>query len=118
MLHYKLTQRSDSGFWRYCAAMPITDTLAVQIELFRSGGRVSVRDPNGFQEPSWVSIYLGLGLLPERYDPFVDQVDEQALREHFARLRSAIAQTAAAMPQHGDFIARHLQAPPPAPAVL
>jgi hypothetical protein len=28
VLHYKLTQRSDSEFWRYCAAMPVPDTLA------------------------------------------------------------------------------------------
>jgi tryptophan halogenase len=106
VLHYKLTQRTDTAFWRYCAAMPIPDTLAQQIELFRSSGRVMVRDPNGFQEPSWVSIYLGLGLIPDRHDPFVDQVDEKALREHFGRLRTAIAQTAAAMPQHGEFVAR------------
>jgi Tryptophan halogenase len=106
VLHYKLTQRSDSEFWRYCAAMPIPDTLAQQIELFHSSGRVRVLDPNGFQEPSWVSIYFGLGLLPERHDPFVDQVDEAALRTHFTRLRAAIAQTAAAMPQHGDYIQR------------
>ncbi len=112
ILHYKLTQRSDSEFWRYCAAMPVPDTLAAQIELFRRSGRVSVRDPNGFLEPSWVSIFLGLGLRPEAYDPFVDRMDEQALRTHFARLHSAIAQTAAAMPSHGEFIAHQLQSPP------
>ena len=110
VLHYKLTQRRDSEFWRYCAAMPIPDSLAQRIELFRCSGRVSVADPNGFQEPSWVSIYLGLGLRPERHDPFVDHVDGKALRDHFARVHDAIAQTAAAMPAHGDFIARHLQA--------
>jgi len=109
ILHYKLSGRTDSEFWRYCAAMPIPDTLAHQIELFRRSGRVSVRDPSGFLEPSWLSIYLGLGLLPERYNPLVDQLDEQILRTHFSRLRHAIAQTAAAMPQHGDFLARYVQ---------
>ena len=109
VLHYKLTQRSDSEFWRYCAAMPIPARLQEQIELFRSSGRVSLTDPNGFLEPSWVSIFFGLGLLPERYDPLVDLIDEAALHQHFARLRIAIAQTVMAMPTHSQFIIKNIQ---------
>ena len=109
VLHYKLTRRDDSEFWLYCASMPIPDSLQHQIELFRSSARVSLTDPNGFLEPSWVSIFFGLGLLPERYDPLVDLIDEAALHKHFGRLRIAIAQTVMAMPTHSQFIARHIQ---------
>ena len=112
VLHYKLTERRDAELWRYCAAMPIPDTLAHQIELFRESGRVAVLDPDGFAEPSWVSLFLGLGLVPQSCDPFVDQVDPQALLQHFARLRQAIAQTAAGMPLHADYIRQHAQARP------
>ncbi len=111
-LHYKLTGRRDSELWRYCAAMPIPDTLAHQIELFRSTGRVTIFDPEGFAEPSWVSLFLGLGLNPESYDPFVDHIDVQALLQHFVRLRQAITQTVGGMPDHGDYINRHVKAPP------
>jgi tryptophan halogenase len=110
-LHYKLTERRDSELWRYCADMPIPDSLAHQIELFRSSGRVAIFDPGGFAEPSWVSLFLGLGLKPESYDPFIDHIDPQALLQHFVRLRQAIAQTAAGMPDHADYIRRHVQAP-------
>ncbi|RZJ04416.1 MAG: tryptophan 7-halogenase, partial [Rubrivivax sp.] len=112
VLHYKLTERQDSELWRYCAAMPIPDTLAHQIELFRSAGRVTILDPDGFAEPSWVSLFLGLGLKPEALDPFIDLIDEGALVQHFARLRQAIHQTVAGMPGHGDYINRHTKAPP------
>ncbi|MGM9484980.1 tryptophan halogenase family protein [Roseateles sp. NT4] len=111
VLHYKLTDRRDSELWRYCAAMPIPDTLAHQIELFRSAARVAIYDPDGFSEPSWVSLYLGLGLQPESHDPFVDHIEPQALLQHFARLRQAIHQTVGGMPGHGDYIARHVKAP-------
>jgi len=111
-LHYKLTDRRDSELWRYCAAMPIPDSLRHQIELFRACGRVAIFDPEGFAEPSWVSLFLGLGLDPETYDPFVDHIAPQALLQHFQRLRQAIQQTAADMPGHGDYIARHVKAPP------
>jgi len=111
-LHYKLTDRRDSELWRYCADMPIPDTLAHQIELFRATGRVAILDRDSFQEPSWVSLLMGLGLRPEAYDPFVDHVDEAALVQHFARLRQAIQQTAAGMPDHDQYIARHVKAAP------
>jgi tryptophan halogenase len=108
--------RRDSELWRYCAAMPIPDSLAHQIELFRSTGRVAVLDPDSFAEPSWVSLFLGLGLRPEACDPFVDLIDVQALLQHFVRLRQAITQTVAGMPDHADYIARHARAQAPAPA--
>ena len=111
VLHYKLTDRRDSELWRYCAAMPIPDTLAHQIELFRTTGRVTILDPDSFAEPSWVSLFMGLGLKPQAYDPFVDLIDEAALLEHFVKLRRAIQQTVAGMPDHADYIARHVKAP-------
>lgn len=119
VMHYKLTERDDSEFWRHCAAMPIPDTLHHQIELFRSSGRVAILDRDGFAEPSFIAILFGLGVEPRAWDPFVDRVDEKALRTHFARLRSAIAGTVAAMPDHADYIARHAHAEPvdaPAPS--
>jgi tryptophan halogenase len=58
-----------------------------------------------------VSLFLGLGLRPESYDPFVDHLDAQALLQHFVRLRHAINQTVGGMPGHADYIARHAKAP-------
>ncbi len=105
ILHYKLTQRTDTEFWRYCAAMPVPPALAEQIELFRATGRVSVRDPDGFLEPSWLSIYEGHGVRPTSFDPLAHRVPEAPLRQHFARLQQAIGQMVASMPQHADTVA-------------
>ena len=112
VMHYKLTRRTDSEFWRHCAAMAIPDTLRHQIELFRSSGRVAILDRDGFAEPSFISILFGLGVTPAAWDPFIDRIDEQALRTHFARLRAAIAGTVAAMPDHADYVARLTRAEP------
>ena len=112
IMHYKLTKRTDSDFWRHCASMPIPDALHHQIELFRETGRVAVLDPNGFTEPSFVSMLMGLGVTPKSYDPFVDLLDLEQLRAHFVRLRDTIASTVNAMPDHTDYIARHVAAPP------
>lgn len=105
VLHYKLTRREDSEFWRYCAQMAIPDGLAHQIELFRETGRVTILDRDGFAEPSFVAMLMGLGVVPKRYDPFVDRVDLREVHGHFAGLRELIAQAAARMPDHAAYLA-------------
>jgi len=104
ILHYKQTRRDDSEFWRYCAAMPIPDTLAHQMEIFRRNGRVAILDRDSFSEDSWLSLFLGLGIQPEGLDPMLAQVDEVTLREHFKRLHMAIAKTVDGMPDHAAYL--------------
>jgi tryptophan halogenase len=110
IMHYKLTKRDDTEFWRYCANMTIPDSLAHQIELFRTTGRVTILDRDGFAEPSFVSMLMGLGTVPERYDPFADEADMRKLHGHFAGLRDLIAQTVAKMPGHGAYLDRNAKA--------
>jgi tryptophan halogenase len=110
VLHYKVTRREDTTFWRYCANMKIPDTLAEQIDLFRETGRVTIRDRDGFGLPSFVSMLMGLGVEPKRYDPFADEVDIRQLHGHFAGLRDLIAQAAAKMPDHAAFLERNAKA--------
>jgi tryptophan halogenase len=104
IMHYKLTNRSDSEFWRYCANMKIPDSLQHQIELFRESGRVVVYDQEGFSEPSFVAMLLGLGVVPQSDDPFVAALDRDRLQAHMARVRAGIIDAVAAMPDHTDYL--------------
>ena len=112
ILHYKVNQRTDSEFWRYCANMPIPDTLRHQIDLFRASGRVVIYDPQGFSVPSHVSILVGLGVVPQAGDPLIDLMDLSQLQVHFARLRETIKQFAAVTPDHAEYIRAQVAAPP------
>jgi tryptophan halogenase len=104
ILHYKLTRREDSEFWRHCREMPVPDRLQHQIELFKASGHVAIFDPEGFAEASFASILLGLGAMPQRHDPMVDGVDEASLRTHFRRLRDTVERTVAGMPDHAAYL--------------
>ncbi|MEO5934539.1 MAG: tryptophan halogenase family protein, partial [Duganella sp.] len=106
VLHYKVTDRTDSEFWRYCANMAIPDSLRHQIELFRETGRVVVYDPLGFTVPSYVSLLMGLGVVPRQNDPLIDTMQFDQLLAHFASRRELIAQTVKAMPGHAEYLAR------------
>jgi tryptophan halogenase len=58
VLHYHVTNRQDSPFWRACRGMDIPPSLRHRIGLFRETGRV-FRAPNElFVENSWIRTRL------------------------------------------------------------
>ena len=79
-------QRDDSEFWKRCAAMDIPDTLAEQASSSsETKDGVSADWVELFTTPSWVSVMLGQGIVPEGYDPTVDGLDEAQGRGRHSR---------------------------------
>jgi tryptophan 7-halogenase len=112
ILHYKATERDDSELWRYCAAMPIPDSLQYKIDHFRAHGMLVADERELFANPSWIAVYLGQGIVPQRAPALAMMRDDVPVAERLAQIRSAMDAAVAAMPSHGDFIARHCAAPP------
>jgi tryptophan halogenase len=110
ILHYRATTRDDAPLWRYCRTMDIPETLAYRIELFRSSGRVAFEAQELFVEPNWLSVFIGQGIWPRRYDPLADRLPLGSITDELQRLRTSIRQTAEAMPAHAAFIAEHCRA--------
>ncbi|HMI37279.1 MAG TPA: tryptophan halogenase family protein [Steroidobacteraceae bacterium] len=111
ILHYHANTRDDAPLWQYCRSMPLPDTLNHKLEVWRSSGRVPLLSEESYQEPSWVSIFLGQGIVPRRYDPIIDGIGTEQLRAGMRQRRQAIRHLAEAMPRHAEFIARHCRAP-------
>ncbi|WP_426265324.1 tryptophan halogenase family protein [Sphingomonas sp. PWP1-2] len=110
VLHYHATTRDDSPFWRHCAEMPIPDTLAERLALYRSRGRFFPVALDLFLEPSWVAVMEGQGVTPGQSDPMAGlQFDTMAAL--LPRIRGAVAQAVKAMPTHADFIRTTCAAP-------
>jgi tryptophan halogenase len=107
ILHYKATTRDDSSLWQYCSNMQVPETLTHRMNLFRSSGRVAFEDRELFVEPNWLSVFIGQGIWPRRYDPLADIIPIDSARSEMQRLRSLIRQTAEAMPTHSSFIGEH-----------
>jgi tryptophan halogenase len=110
VLHYHLTARDDAELWRYCAGMPIPDSLQYRIDHFRRYGRL-VADPlDLFQNPNWLAVHIGQFNWPERHDPLADQRDLD-WRGRLASLRRVIGEAADAMPSHEAYVRQHCEAP-------
>jgi tryptophan halogenase len=110
ILHYHATERNDSPFWDYCRTMSIPDFLQHKIDLFRSHGRIFRENDELFNDTSWFAVMTGQNIRPRGYDPLVDVLDPDETRARLRQIRTAISNSAAVMPLHRDFIARHCAA--------
>lgn len=110
ILHYKVTERRDSPFWRQCAAMPIPASLEQKIELFRETGRVFRRNEELFVENSWVQVMMGQGIIPQRYHPIAAKLRPDELDAFLSMLRDGVERTVASLPAHEAYIAQYCAA--------
>jgi tryptophan 7-halogenase len=110
ILHYKVTQRDDSPFWRYCKAMEVPETLARRIALFQHSGRIFHEDVDLFHENSWAQVMLGQGMVPEQYHHIVDMMSQDELRAFLGGIKAAIDRTVVELPSHQAYLERYCMA--------
>jgi tryptophan halogenase len=111
VLHYHVTNRDDSPFWRSCRAMEIPPTLAHRINLFRETGRV-FRAPNElFAENSWIQVMLGQGIVPQQHHPAADLMGDEELSRFLGDIKSNVDKTVAQLPAHETYLEQYCKAP-------
>jgi len=110
VLHYKVTERRDSPFWRHCASLPISDSLEHRIELFRDSGRVFRKNDELFVENSWVQVMMGQGIMPRSYHPVAAKLRPEELDRFLSMLRGSVARTVEGLPDHHTYISRYCAA--------
>jgi len=104
ILHYKLTERDDSPFWRRCREMEIPESLARRIDLFRDTGLAWQDSDDLFRVDSWVQVMLGQRLQPRAYHRMGALMRPEQLRQALEDIRGNIAKAVAGMPRHQDFL--------------
>jgi tryptophan 7-halogenase len=100
VLHYRLSERDDSDFWRSCRGMRIPDSLAERIALFGEAAHAFQDSHDLFRIDSWVQVMLGQRLTPLSYHPAAKLVPEAQLRDSLASLSSNIARAVDGMSTH------------------
>ena len=104
ILHYHVTNRTDTPFWRHCRTMEIPESLQHRIDLFKETGRVFKVPTELFGENSWTQVMLGQGLSPEQYHPIVNMMDEQELRDFLGGIHGSVERLVSQLPEHQRFI--------------
>ncbi|WP_076411100.1 tryptophan halogenase family protein [Shewanella sp. UCD-KL12] len=112
ILHYKATERDDTAFWRYCHNMPIPDTLAHRIELFKETANVCITETELFRIDSWTQVMLGQGIIPEHYHQIVDNMNDTELYRFLIGLKQVVDKQVSQMPSHQTFIDQYCKSAP------
>lgn len=115
ILHHHANRRTGEPLWDALRETPPPDELAHKIRMFASRGRVSLYDEETFEDPSWVSVFLGQGVTPRRYHPLADRPPLEQLRSRLDAMRVVIARAADAMPTHAEALSATLRPQTKAP---
>ncbi len=111
ILHYKATTRDDAELWRYCSAMQIPDSLQYKMDHFRNHGMLVADERELFANPSWIAVYLGQDIVPERAPALAEMREGVPVTERMSAIRQAMTGAVGVMPRHEDFLARHCPSP-------
>lgn len=109
VLHYCTTGRSDTPFWRANRHHPkIPDSLREKLEFWRLSFPVEEHqfNPGLFTDASYMCLLAGMGRLPKRALPILGYAWDPEAEEAFAGIAAEAGRLAAALPAHGDYIAR------------
>ena len=112
ILHYHVTQRSDSMFWDHCKNMEIPASLAHKLQLFKETGRVFLDDGDIFRVDSWTQVMLGQGLMPEQYHQIGSVMSDEELDQFLNNIKQSINKAVSHLPNHQQFIDQYCKSVP------
>jgi tryptophan halogenase len=111
ILHYHVTERQDSAFWRGCREMEIPASLRHRIELFRATGRVFRMPDELFAETSWIQVMLGQGIMPRQHHQSADLMGDAELAHFLDGIRASVEKTVMTLPAHQAYVQQYCAAP-------
>ena len=111
ILHYKVTNRRDSPYWRDAAAMAVPESLRHRIELFRETGRVFRFPTELFAENSWIQVMLGQGVMPAQHHQTADLMGDLELSAFLDSIKEGISKTVAKLPDHQRYMEQYCGTP-------
>jgi len=92
--------------------MDVPDSLTRKIELFRHSAIIERYRDGLFPPTSWLSVFIGQGLIPENYSPLADTMQGESLVAHMDAFRVDLLDRVEEMRRHERFIDLYCAAEP------
>jgi len=109
LLHYVLSERRDSEFWRYITSMELPPSLDYKLHAWRETGVLRHYDDEAFGESSWLAVYAGMKHWPRRSSPWMEEVPAGLAEAFLRERRDSIQHIVAGMPGHDAFLRQVLR---------
>ena len=106
ILHYAANARHGQMFWDERRDTALPPMLAHKLRMFRARGHLVRYDGESFGDPSWLSLYAGMGVEAAAHDPMADHFSAEDIEAAVAGMKATIADTIAHAEQHDVFLAR------------
>jgi tryptophan 7-halogenase len=106
ILHYCTSKRDDSEFWKYVTTMPIPDSLQGKINIFKDQGKVFGSFADLFRPASWVSVLVGMNIIPQNTNPVLDTIPPDFSMRIINDVAKTIAQNVQNAPSHEQFLSQ------------
>jgi tryptophan halogenase len=81
-----------------------------------ANGRIFREDEELFSEESWISVFLGQGMIPRAYDPLVNIKSDVQITQFLSNIQAVIGKCVDVMPTHAEFVAKTCSAASPVAA--
>lgn len=109
ILHYRLTQRTDSEMWRHCQHMQIPMSLQEKIEHFKYNGYLKRNEIDLFGNASWLAVQIGQLNIPEHSDALLQHRTTEGL-VWLDKLNKAMHAAAQQLPSQRAYIDQNCKA--------
>jgi len=107
ILHYKLTERTDTAFWSKNVMMEVPDSLQARIDLFRETGMAYQEPGELFRTDSWVQVMLGQRLEPQGWHRLGAMMNDAEMKQVFEGLKTTNEDTVAKMMSQEAFLKQY-----------
>ncbi|MDR6789028.1 tryptophan halogenase [Sphingomonas sp. BE138] len=105
ILHYTLNQR-DEPFWQRMRDMPLPDSLAERIALFRESAQAFQASDELFTVTSWVQVMLGQKLAPRAHNRVARMMPAGRLQQTLGQLAANVTGAVRGLPMHQAYLDR------------
>jgi flavin-dependent dehydrogenase len=106
-LHYCVTDRDDTAFWRAVRDIKVPDSVAERLALWkrRLPNNKSINPTyHGFESYSYSTMLLGLGHQPDASLPVLDQMDDRNALETFRKIKERAEYLVATLPSQYEYL--------------
>lgn len=104
ILHYCVSERKDTDFWRYVTTMDIPDTLSERLEIYKGQAKILADYYDLFRPMSWISVLAGMDVIPENSNPIINIVPPEFSINILRDVSVAIAEGVAKAPSHEAYL--------------
>lgn len=105
ILHYCLTDRTDTPFWAACREAPVPDSLKNIIEFLKESVPLQMRARYGFfEERNYACIAAGMGLTPKHGSPLIQLIGSEAGDRCLSELHRREQELLERLPDHRAYL--------------